>query len=97
MIPVLETAGFLVLAIRGLNKRHTRSTSPEFRMRHDWNSLLGTGWSLKPSPSIAMKGTCETISMLLRVQCVQDFVQMTKTLPQMWILDGAFNLVAATI
>lgn len=25
-----------------LNKRHTRSTSPEFRMRHDWNSLLGT-------------------------------------------------------
>ena len=64
MIPELETAGFLVLAIRGLNKRHTRSTSPEFRMRHDWNSLLGTGWSLKPSPSIAMKGTCETISML---------------------------------
>ncbi|CAE7029725.1 foxred2 [Symbiodinium natans] len=26
-----------------LNKRHTRSQSAEFRMRHDWNSLIGTG------------------------------------------------------
>eukprot|EP00434_Breviolum_minutum_P031390 symbB.v1.2.027760.t1/scaffold2735.1/size73862/8 len=25
-----------------LNKRHVRSGSAEFRMRHDWNSLLGT-------------------------------------------------------
>ena len=50
--------------MQGLNTRHTRSTSPEFRMRHDWNSLLGTGRSLKPPASVAMKGTCATISML---------------------------------
>ncbi|CAK0872182.1 unnamed protein product [Prorocentrum cordatum] len=25
-----------------LNKRHARSRSEEFRMRHDWNSLLGS-------------------------------------------------------
>lgn len=50
--------------MQGLNKRHTRSTSPEFRMRHDWNSLLGTGRSLKSPASVAMKGTCATISMI---------------------------------
>eukprot|EP00435_Cladocopium_sp_Y103_P032328 s3873_g8.t1 len=72
-----------------LNKRHTRSSSPEFRMRHDWNSLLGTGWSKSLTFPISSGGeTTNQYSMegnmcnhfnvqgLLRVQCLQDLVQM---------------------